>query len=129
MADATNASVVRSLYDAYAAMDVATIDGLLVEDYVMHVSGGHPLSHSGKPAVWAYLGKVAEVVAGNGGFDVHSVTTDEEGHAVALLTGTIRDYVRPVIHVFHLRDGKITEFWDAYPNAEREDAFWREALA
>ncbi len=126
----SDAQVIRSLYDAYAAMDIPAVDRLLVDDHVMHVSGDHPLSgdHRGKPAVWAYLGKVAEISAGRGRFDVHSITVDGDGHAVALLTGTIRDYVRPVIHVFHLRDGQITEFWDAYLDAQREDDFWRGAL-
>lgn len=130
MAHATDAEIVRSLYAAYDAMDIPTVDGLLDDDYVMHVSGAHPLSgsHRGKPAVWSYLGKVAEVAGGTGRFDVHSITVDEDGHAVALLTGSIRDYVRPVIHVFHLRDGRFTEFWDAYLDAGREDTFWRDAL-
>lgn len=63
-----DAHIIRSLYDAYATMDIAAVDALLVEDYVMHVSGHHPLSgeHRGKLAVWAYLGKVAEVSAGRG---------------------------------------------------------------
>jgi hypothetical protein len=38
---------------------------------------------------------------------------DDASHGVALLTGTIRDYVRPVIHVLHVSNGEITEFWDA----------------
>jgi ketosteroid isomerase-like protein len=127
MTAAADAQIIRSLYDAYSALDIPAIDALLADNYAMHVSGQHPLSgdHRGKPAVWAYLGKVAEVSAGQGGFDVHSITTDGDGHAVALLTGTIRDFVRPVIHVFHLRDGLITEFWDAYPDAQAEDEFWR----
>ncbi len=122
---------VRSLYDAYAAMDIGGIDGLLAEGYVMHVSGSHPLSgdYTTKEAVWGYLGKVAETSGGKGGFDVHTITSDGQGHAVALVTGTIRDHVRPVVHVFHVRDGKITEFWDAYLDAAAEDQFWVTALA
>lgn len=65
----------------------------------------------------------------DGDFEVHSITVDDEGHAVALLTGTILAYVRPVIHVFHLHDGRMTEFWDAYLDAQREDDFWCSALA
>ena len=34
----------------------------------MHISGQHPLA-------WEYLGKVAEVSGGQGGFVVHSITT------------------------------------------------------
>ncbi|GAC1609270.1 MAG: hypothetical protein NVS3B26_09680 [Mycobacteriales bacterium] len=59
---------------------------------------------------------------------MHTITADGKGHVVALVTGTIRDHVRPVVHVFHVDDGKITEFWDAYPDAATEDQFWQTAL-
>ncbi|MCU1589665.1 MAG: hypothetical protein JWP11_921 [Frankiales bacterium] len=125
-----DAGTVRSLYDAYAAMDIGGIDALLSDGYVMHVSGRHPLSgdYTGKPAVWGYLGKVSEIAGGKGGFHVHTITSDGQGHVVALVTGTIRDHVRPVVHVFHVGDGKITEFWDAYHDAATEDQFWQTAL-
>jgi ketosteroid isomerase-like protein len=123
--------VLRAQYAAYAAMDLAAIDASMPEDGVMHVSGNHPLSgdYRGKAAAWQYLAKVAEVGGGNGGFDVHSITTDGAGHGVALLTGRIGDYVRPVIRIWHVQDGRITEFWDAYLDAAAEDAFWRDAVA
>lgn len=62
---------------------------------------------------------------------VHSITTDDHGHGhgVALLTGTIRDDVRQVIHIWHVDNGRITEFWDAYLNAAAEDAFGKTALS
>ena len=111
-------------------MDIAAIDSAMPDDGVMHISGQHPWSgeYRGKVAAWEYLGKVAEVSGGQGGFVVHSITTDDHGHGVALLTGTIRDYVRQMIHVWHVRDGRITEFWDAYLDAAAEDAFWNTAL-
>lgn len=126
----TTEAVLRAHYEAYAAMDIAAIDAAMPEDGVLHVSGHHPLSgdYRGKAAAWEYLGKVAEVSGGKGGFVVHSITTDEQGHGVALLTGTIRDYVRQVIHIWHVEDGRITEFWDAYLDAAAEDAFWTAAL-
>ena len=69
--------VLRGQYAAYAAMDIAAIDAAMQEDAVMHISGHHPLSgeYRGKAAAWGYLGKVAEVSGGKGGFVVHSITT------------------------------------------------------
>lgn len=123
-------AVLRAQYEAYAAMDIAAIDAAMPVDGVMHISGRHPLSgdYRGKEAAWEYLGKVAEVSGGVGGFVVHTITSDDQGHGVALLTGTIRDHVRQVIHVWHVQDGRVTEFWDAYPDAAAEDAFWTAAL-
>jgi ketosteroid isomerase-like protein len=124
-------AVAHQAYAAYASMDIAAIDALLTDDHVMHVSGQHPLSgdYRGKDAVWGYLGRVAEISGGRGGFDVHAITADDHGHAVALLTGTIRDFVRPVIHVWHIRGEQLAEMWDASLDQGAEDGFWTAALA
>lgn len=118
-------------YDAYARLDIATIDGLLTEDHVMHVAGHHPLSGEsrGKQEVWGYLGRVAEISSGQGGFEIQALTADEHGHVVALLTATIRDFVRPVIHVWHLRGNQLAAMWDASLDQAAEDAFWTAAVA
>lgn len=122
----------RDIYRAYGTKDVAAIDALAHEDLVLHVPGSHPLSgeYRGKEQMWGYLAKVA-AVAGEapGGYLVHALTTDDEGHGVALLEGTIRDFVRPVVHVWHISDGQATEFWEASLDQQAEDAFWTGALA
>ena len=33
-----------------------------------------------------------------------------------------------MIHVWHAKDGRITQFCDAYLDAAAEDAFWNTAL-
>jgi ketosteroid isomerase-like protein len=118
--------LLRRAYGAYATADIAAIDALISADCVMHVSGHHPLSgdYHGKDAIWGYLGKVATIGGGRGGFDVDTITADDEEHGVALLTGTIRDFVRPVIHIWHIRHGQLSEFWDASFDQATEDAFW-----
>ena len=126
------AQVLREIYTAYGAKDVAAIDALGHEDLVLHVPGNHPLSgeYRGKDQMWGYLAKVAEVAGDRpGGYAVHALTTDDEGHGVALLEGTIRDFTRPVVHVWHIHDGRATEFWEASLDQAAEDAFWTGALA
>ncbi|MCX6431365.1 MAG: nuclear transport factor 2 family protein [Actinobacteria bacterium] len=131
MSSAANQDTVRRIYEAYAAMDIAGIDALMVDEPVMHVPGRHPLSgvYRGKEAMWGYLAQVAAVSGGEGGFVVHAVTVDDEGHCVALLTGTIRQFVRPVIHVWSVRDGLLAEYWEANLDQQAEDDFWTHALA
>jgi hypothetical protein len=123
------AAFLRRSYDAYAAMDIPAIDASMADDAVMHISGDHPLAgdYRGKAEIWGYLGKVAEISGGDGGWQVDALTANESGYGVALLTGTIRGFVRPVIHVWRLAGGMVTELWDAYLDAEQEDAFWTEA--
>ncbi|MCU1602987.1 MAG: hypothetical protein JWO22_3696 [Frankiales bacterium] len=93
----------------------------------MHIAGDHPLSGDkvGKAAVWEYLGAVSAISGGQGGFVLHALGTDDRGYVVTLLTGTIRDYVRPVVHVQRLAGGKVLEYWDASLDQAAEDAFWR----
>ena len=130
MSKTATEDAVRRLYVAYAANDIGTIDGLMADDAIVHVPGNQPLAgeHKGKQAVWAYLGKVAEVGQGKGGFALHGVSVDDEGHGVALVTGTIRDWIRPVVHVWRVRDGLLCELWEVYLDQPAEDQFWIKAL-
>lgn len=134
MTGEANVSVVRKLAAAYERADIGAIDALLSDDVVFHVPGDHPLSgtYAGKTEVFGYLGQVAATSqSADGGFDVHAVMGDDD-HAVALVTGTIEHngvrFIWPTVHVFHVRDGKVTEFWEASLDQHAEDEFWRQAL-
>ena len=118
------------MYQAYADADVAAMAASMSDRLVMHVPGSHPLAgdHTGGDAVWAYLGKVAEISKGVGGFVVRGISGDDEGHAVAILEGTIGDFVRPIVHVWRLRDARAEEFWEVNFDQEAEDQFWSTAL-
>ena len=126
--------MIRRLVSAYAAADIATIDEVLADDVVFHVPGRHPLSgtYVGKHEVFGYLGQVASTSEGDGGFDVHSLTGDDE-HVVALVTGSIEHagirFVRPTVHVFHVNGTQVTEFWEASLDQHAEDDFWINALS
>jgi len=130
-----NVTVVNRLISAYAAADVEAIDQLLADDVVFHVPGRHPLSgtYNGKTEVFGYMGQVAALnESADGGFEVHSVTGDDD-HAVLLVTGTIEHngvrFVRRTVHVFHVNGTKVTEFWEASLDQHAEDQFWINALS
>lgn len=123
-------ALLRRNYQAYADTDLAVIEELSTDDSVLHVPGDHPLSgvHRGRDEVWAYLGKVAEVSGGVGGFEVKSIAADDGGHAAVILVGTIRDFVRPVVHIWRAEQGKLVEYWEVNYDQAEEDAFWKAAL-
>jgi hypothetical protein len=54
MIETSTAAVVRTVYEAWAAQDVAKIDALMAPGFVMHVSGHHPLSgdRATRDAIW-----------------------------------------------------------------------------
>ncbi|MDX6199081.1 MAG: uncharacterized protein QOJ79_2232 [Actinomycetota bacterium] len=130
MTAAETVALLRRVYAAYAAHDVAELDAVVSENVVLHVPGDHPLSgaHCGRDAMWDYLGRVSAVAGGRGGFDVRSIIADERGHAAASVFGTIRHFVRPMVHVWRAQDGVLTEFREINLDQDAEDAFWNRAL-
>jgi uncharacterized protein len=129
MADHPNLDLMRRGYAAYTSGDLETIGQLLADDVVWHVSGRSPLSgdYTGKEQVFGFFGKLQELSDGTSRVEVHDLLADEE-HGVAIVTqsGTRngRSYEGRVTHVLHLRDGRVTEFWDAYVDQYTADEFW-----
>jgi hypothetical protein len=127
-----NALVLQRGYDAYASYDIDALNDLISDDVALHVPGRHPLAgdYQGKSAMWEYFGRVAEISGGRGGFAVHSIAADDD-HAIGLVVATAYNgeqaFVRQTVHVWHVVDSKLTEFWEASLNQHAEDAFWNAA--
>jgi uncharacterized protein len=118
MADHPNAARIRDGYAAFARGDFAVLTDLFAADLVWHVPGRSQLAgeYRGRDAVFEFFGKLMEITEGSFRLDVHSVLADDE-HAVALTFGTASRGGRTITdiaaHVFHMRDGKVVEYWDA----------------
>jgi len=129
MADHPNLDLMRRGYAAYTSGDLQTISQLFADDVVWRVSGRSPLSgdYTGKEQVFGFFGKLQELSDGTSRVEVHDLLADDD-HGVAIVTqsGTRngRNYEGRVTHVLHLRDGKVTEFWDAYVDQYTADEFW-----
>jgi ketosteroid isomerase-like protein len=129
MADHPNLELMRRGYAAYTSGDLETIDRLFADDVVWHVSGRSPISgdYTGKEQVFGFFGKLQELSGGTSRVEVHDLLADDD-HGVAIVTQTAsrdgRTYEGRVTHVLHLRDGKVTEFWDAYVDQYASDEFW-----
>jgi uncharacterized protein len=129
MADHPNLDLMRRGYAAYASGDLETISQLLADDVVWHVSGRSPLSgdYTGKEQVFGFFGTLQELSGGTSRVEVHDLLADDD-HGVAIVTQSAsregRTYEGRVTHVLHLRDGKVTEFWDAYVDQYASDEFW-----
>jgi ketosteroid isomerase-like protein len=129
MADHPNLDLMRRGYTAYTSGDMDTINELFADDVVWHVAGRSPISgdYTGKEQVFGFFGKLQELSDGTSRVEVHDLLADDE-HGVAIVTqsGTRngRTYEGRSTHVLHLRDGKVTEFWDAYVDQYAADEFW-----
>ena len=118
MAEHPNVARLKDGYAAFAKADFAVLNDLFAEDLLWHGGGRSQLAGEfrGRAAVYEYLGKVMEVTEGTFHLDLHAVFADDE-HGVVLVVTTASRGGRSVttndVHVFHLRGGKVVEFWDA----------------
>ena len=118
MAEHPNAARIRDGYAAFAKGDFAVLNDLFAEDLLWHDTGRNQLSgeYRGREAVFGLFGKLMEITDGSFHIDLHAVLADDE-HGVALVVITASRGGRSIevneAHVFHLRDGKVVEFWNA----------------
>ena len=112
-----NVALIRKGYGAFGTGDMGTLGELIASDVVWHSAGNNPLSgdYAGQEATFGLFAKFFEVTAGDMAQEIHAVLADDE-HGVALLKQHIgrpdgRSYDGNEVHVFHLKDGKVTEFW------------------
>ena len=122
MAEHPNVTRMKDGYAAFAKGDFAVLDDLFADDVVWHVGGRNQLSrdYRGRDEVYGFFGRLLELTEGTFHIDLHTIFADDE-HGVALVaTSASRGGKSTRIneaHVYHLRDGKVTEFWDASTDA------------
>jgi len=108
-------------YAAFARGDFAVLKDLFAEDLPWYASGRNQLSgnYHGREAVYQFFGKLTELTD-SFDLDLHAVFADDD-HGAELVIGTASRGGRRIefseAPVFHLRDGKVAEFWDASADA------------
>jgi ketosteroid isomerase-like protein len=118
MAEHPNVTRMRDGYAAFAKGDFAVLNDLFADDIRWHVGGRNQLTgdYRGRDEVYEFFGKLMELTDGTFHLDLHAVFADDE-HGVALVVGTASRGGKSVTvneaHVYHMRDGRVTEFWDA----------------
>jgi uncharacterized protein len=129
MSDHPNLELLRRGYAAYGSGDMDTINELFADDVVWHIAGRSPLAgdYNGKEQVFGFFGRLQELSGGTSKVEVHDLLANDE-HGVALVIESAtrggRSHQGNATHVFHLRDGQVTEFWDAQIDQAAADEFW-----
>jgi uncharacterized protein len=118
MTEHPNVARLRDGYAAFAKGDFAVLNDLFAEDLLWHEPGRNQLAgdYQGREAVYEFFGKLMEVTEGSFQLEVQAVFADDE-RGVALAVSSASRGGRSVTvtdaHIFHLRDGKVVEFWNA----------------
>jgi uncharacterized protein len=124
-----NEAVLRAMYDAYYMGDGEAFLDVLADDVVFHALPGTPIAgtYRGKQEVAELLARIADATGGSFTIDVHDVLANDE-HGIGLVRARGewegRTLDEPLVHVTHIQDGKVTEFWSHPHDASKFSAFF-----
>ena len=129
MSDHPNLVRARAGYEAFATGDLAAVSDLLSDSIVWHSGGSNVLTgdYKGKEAVLGFFGLLMQESGGSFRNEIHDMLANDE-HGVALVTmSATRDgksFEGNLVHIFHMSDGNMTEFWAIPEDQSRYDEFW-----
>ena len=116
MEEHPNVTLMRGLFESFAAGDVAAMEIAFDEDLTWHAPGTNRFSgqFGGRSAAMQRFAQMREAGISTS-FDVHDIVANDE-HVIALAhlhleVADGRRYDQPQVAVAHVRDGRIVEFW------------------
>jgi ketosteroid isomerase-like protein len=99
------------------------------DDIVWHAPGNNPLSgtYRGKQEVFGLFAKIAATTDGPMQMSIHDILANDD-HVVALLKVTASRADRRLegraVHIMHMTNGQLTEFWNFPEDPAAGDEFW-----
>jgi uncharacterized protein len=124
-----NEDLLRRGYQAFAAGDIDTVLSLFSHDIVWHVGGTSKISgdYRGHQQVVMFFSQMMELSGGTFRLDIHDVLANDV-HGVVLATARAErdDQTMEVreANIWHLADGKATEFWVFAEDQDALDNFF-----
>ena len=124
-----NAALIRNGYDAFARGDVQGALAAFAQDILWHIPGRGPLSrdYRGPTDVLGFFSHFMELSGGTFRIQVDDVLAKGE-RVVVLCTESAqrggRSWSSPQVHVWTVRNGRATVFWQYQGDQQTEDEFW-----
>lgn len=126
----SNAEVIRSGYQAFAAGDVPAVLAIFSDDIAWHVPGRSPLAgnYTGHDEVLGFFQNLGERSNGTFSIDVHDILDNGEDKVVVLLTETAQRNDKSLsvsaVHVWGVQEAKATRFQAFVADEYEVDEFW-----
>ncbi len=124
-----NEELLRRGYEAFNSKDMRTVFGLFADDISLIVPGRSPQAGTfkGKAKVQRYFSMVGEHTAGTHRVHIlHALTDDTRAFLLVRALGQHEDKVldMPVLHLWRLSNGKVTELSLVPTDQYAFDEFW-----
>jgi uncharacterized protein len=125
----SNGAIIRKAYEDFAKGNIPAVFAVFDAAITWHVPGHSPLSgdFTGHDQIGGFFQRTMELSKGVFSIAVHTVLADQD-LVVALVTvkaqrnGVSASF--PEVHVWRLKNGKVTEFREYQGDEQREDRFW-----
>jgi ketosteroid isomerase-like protein len=125
-----NEDTLRRTYEAFARGDLETVMSVFDEDIVWHSGGRNPAyngDYKGHKQVQELFGRIFELSGGTYRIEIHDILANDE-HAVALVRAKAdragKSLDEQSCHVWHMKNGKATEFRFQCSDQYQSDEFW-----
>ena len=125
----SNGAIIRKGYQDFSKGDIPAVFAVFDPAITWHVPGHSPLSgdFTGHEQIGDFFRRTLERSGGAFSIDVHHVLGDGD-LVVALTTVNARRNGEsasfPEVHVWRLKNGKVTAFREYQGDEQREDRFW-----
>ena len=112
----SNEDLLRRGYEAFASGDTDTVLSIFAADIAWHVGGSNQTSgdYHGHQEVMGFFGKLMELSQGSFRLEIHDILANDTHGAVLATAYGERDsqtLAAREVNIWHLSDGKATEFW------------------
>jgi uncharacterized protein len=124
-----NEDLLRRGYAAFGAGDIQAVMSLFADDIIWHSGGVNQLTgdYHGHDQVISYFGKLMELTGGTFRLDVHDILANDQ-HGTVLVTAHAEHHGKTLdsreVNIFHLANGKATEFWAFFEDQAQVDDFF-----
>jgi len=124
-----NSVLIRNAYDAFSRGDIDAVMAVFAPDIMWHVPGRGPLSrdYRGHAEVLGFFGHFMQLSNGTFRLRVDEVLARGD-RVVVLCTETAqrggRSWTAPQVHVWTVKDGKVTAFREYEGDEQGDDEFW-----
>lgn len=124
-----NEDLLRRGYEAFGSGDIDTVMALFADDIVWHVGGSNQLAgdYRGHREVLGFLGRLMEISGGTFRLEIHDLLANDQHGTVLVTARGERDgltLAEREVNIWHLKDGKATEFWTFIENPDKVDEFF-----